>query len=119
MTAKLFIQRRHLHDLSDPLDFITVASSINNKGQIVGVYVNDVSGYGFLYVKGTYTTISVPGSNQTQAMGINYKGQIVGQSDRGGFLYSGGTSWCAIPIIGTAPTRPKSWPSQQGHKFLS
>jgi hypothetical protein len=33
---------------------------------------------GFLYSDGTYTTLSVPGSTQTAAYGINNKGQIVG-----------------------------------------
>jgi hypothetical protein len=37
-----------------------------------------VTVYGFLYSGGTYTALSVPGSNFTQAFGINNKGQIVG-----------------------------------------
>jgi uncharacterized membrane protein len=56
----------------------TGAGTINNRGQIVGSYI-DVSGFhGFLLDKGTFTTIDVPGATSTEAGGINARGQIVG-----------------------------------------
>src|SRR5262249_13462663 len=76
----------------------TVATGINNAGQIVGYYVNASGVYqGFLYSGGTYTALSDPlGANGTYALGINDSGQIVGyyfdsNHIEHGFLYSGGT----------------------------
>src|SRR5207244_6442987 len=57
----------------------TVASGINDSGQIVGYY-EDAGGtwHGFLLDQGSYTTLDVPGSERTYATGINASGQIVG-----------------------------------------
>jgi len=85
--------------LNDPLGANeTDALGINDKGQIVGTYV-DSNGveHGFLYSNGIYTTLNDPlaGSKGTVAFGINDKGQIVGYYfDSNGvehsFLYSNG-----------------------------
>jgi probable HAF family extracellular repeat protein len=58
---------------------LTVASGINNRGQVVGGYL-DAEGrpHGFLWDKGRFTTIDVPGAPNTVAFGINDRGQIVG-----------------------------------------
>src|SRR5262249_20235676 len=78
----------------------TVATGINNAGQIVGYYVNASGVYqGFLYSGGTYTALSDPlGTNGTYALGINDSGQIVGyyfdsNHVQHGFLYSGGRTY--------------------------
>ena len=58
----------------------TIATGINNSGQIVGTYY-DSSGtaHGFLYSGGIYTTIDGPLEVEgTIAYGINDAGQIVG-----------------------------------------
>lgn len=52
------------------------ANGINNSGQIVGSIYNAVGG--FLYTGGTYTTIDVPGSVQTNIWGINNRGKVSG-----------------------------------------
>ncbi|HLJ98264.1 MAG TPA: PEP-CTERM sorting domain-containing protein [Gemmataceae bacterium] len=67
--------------LSVPGASLTDAWGINNLGQVVGVYSNNLQGlpdHGFLYNDGTYTTFDVPGSISTEARGINDNGQIVG-----------------------------------------
>jgi len=68
----------------------TVASGINDAGQIVGYY----NGHGFLLSNGSYTTLDATGSSVTQALGINNAGQIVGSygdaSGTHGLLLSGG-----------------------------
>ena len=57
----------------------TVASGINNRGQIVGDYfAGDFVLHGFLLDKGTFTTIDVAGALETHALGINDRGEIVG-----------------------------------------
>lgn len=57
----------------------TVATGINNAGQIVGYYV-DASAvtHGFGYSGGSYTTIDVPSSSATTASGISNGGQVTG-----------------------------------------
>ena len=37
-----------------------------------------IEDFGFIYSGGSYTTINVPGSEYTEAYGINDEGQIVG-----------------------------------------
>ena len=57
----------------------TTAVGINNEGQIVGSFNNNVTYLGFLYTDGVYTTISMPGSPVTEPLGINDARQIVGR----------------------------------------
>jgi uncharacterized membrane protein len=59
----------------------TAASSINNRGQIVGAYVDAGIGYhGFLRDQaGRFTTIDIPGAKGTGIYRINDRGQIVGR----------------------------------------
>jgi len=58
----------------------TVPFGINDRGQIVGNYVNrnDHLRHGFLLSGGAYTTIDAPGSSFTVAEGINNPGVIAG-----------------------------------------
>jgi len=57
----------------------TGAIGINDRGQIVGSYV-DSSGqfHGFLLARGNFSTIDFPGALTTVATGINDRGRIVG-----------------------------------------
>ena len=70
----------------------TVATGINDVGQIVGYYRDGTTfDYrGFVYTAGTFSVLDFPGGS-TSLSGINNSGQIVGDSLSGGFLYSGGT----------------------------
>ncbi len=64
---------------------LTSASRINNRGQIVGGYVDaDGNGHGFLLDKGVFTTIDVPGATGTGVFGINNSGAIAGVYLAGG-----------------------------------
>ena len=58
----------------------SLASGINDAGQIVGWYVDGaLTSHGFLLdVDGSYTTLDPPDSNFTNAFAINRAGQIVG-----------------------------------------
>jgi probable HAF family extracellular repeat protein len=72
----------------------TMALGINNLGQIVGTYLDDLGQHGFLDHHGTFTAIDVPRGQSTIAEGINDKGQIVGfysQNGSHGFVYDHGT----------------------------
>jgi len=54
--------------IDPPGSTYTIANSINNKGQIVGLYNdNNRVEHGFIYDKGTYTTIDPPSSVETVA----------------------------------------------------
>jgi hypothetical protein len=76
----------------------TVATAINNSGQIVGNYttvaLTPQKSNGFIYSGGTFTTLNISGAVFTQPKGINNSGQIVGyfqSPSEHGFLRSGGT----------------------------
>ena len=64
----------------------TLATGINNRGQIVGIYYDTAgNSHGFLLKRGNFSTVDVPGSLvgvfgtlQTEANGINPEGDIVG-----------------------------------------
>jgi hypothetical protein len=63
---------------------LTVVYDINNRGQMVGPYVDakgPTSGgftHGFLLEDGVFTTIDVPGPLETEILGINDHGEMVG-----------------------------------------
>jgi hypothetical protein len=62
-----------------PGALLTAPLGLNNRGQIVGVYVDgDGLRHGHLLERGRFTTIDVPGAVETDAFGINDRGQIVG-----------------------------------------
>jgi uncharacterized membrane protein len=65
-----------------PGDNYTLASDVNDRGQVVGAFLNRERTAGFSFLRdadGTYTRLpDPPGSLQTIALGINNKGQIVG-----------------------------------------
>jgi probable HAF family extracellular repeat protein len=77
----------------------TLASGINDTGQIVGTYADASGVHGFLLSGGSYTTLDAPLAQQyTTASGINGAGQIVGiyfsnhfgHAGLHGFLYNKG-----------------------------
>jgi probable HAF family extracellular repeat protein len=86
--------------LNDPLSTGTPGSTqaygINDRGQIVGSYMDSSNtGHGFIYSDGTYTTLDNP-LGPAIFYGINNRGEIVGTytangSGLNGFLYSNGT----------------------------
>ena len=81
--------------LSAPWSSRTVATGINDVGQIVGFTEGNTPGsHGFSYFGGAYTQLDVPGATSTLALGINNRGEIVGAyrdtSGLHGFLYSSG-----------------------------
>ena len=61
---------------------LTVAEGINNRGEIVGLYVDaDGNQHGFVFNNGVYATIDVPRESNTGVFSINAKGEIVGSYD--------------------------------------
>src|SRR5439155_80019 len=80
----------------DPIDVpnavFTVAEGINNRGQVVGAYADELFGpnHGFVYNGIGFTTIDFPDGSDTIAFGINNHGQIVGSylsQGQHGFIY--------------------------------
>jgi probable HAF family extracellular repeat protein len=70
----------------------TVAQGINDRGQIVGGYSDEIFGPSHLFVTDgdQFVTIDIAGSSNTTAFGINNQGKIVGSyvtSEQHGFLY--------------------------------
>ncbi|MBL6082779.1 hypothetical protein JMJ56_33040 [Belnapia sp. T18] len=74
----------------------TLAYGVNDRGDVVGTYLDQESSpHGFLYSHGDYTSLDVPGSDYTQLTGINNRGQIVGSASgdetvAGGYVYENG-----------------------------
>ncbi|WP_157429531.1 hypothetical protein [Actinomadura oligospora] len=61
----------------------TVASGINERGEIVGSYVGaNGAVHGFLYARGEFTPIDVPGAQENWPFGINNRGQVTVQTVR-------------------------------------
>ena len=88
-------QRRRHHDeltftqIDVPDATLTVASGINDRGQIVGLLVDTGNVvHGFLLDKGVSSRIDPPGATFTQPLAINDQGQIVGIfEDAGGITH--------------------------------
>jgi predicted chitinase len=96
--------------LDDPeADNVTVATGINNSGQIVGYYYDDSGDqHGFLKGSGGYSTLDAGGVD-TRAYGINDSGKIVGWFDNGsstqGFVEQGG-KYTTLDVLGAGGALP-------------
>ena len=69
--------------LNPPGSTFTEAFGINNRNQIIGVYVDSVGRHGFLDTRGTFTNIPLPvdgslAESFAPSMGLNNRGQIAG-----------------------------------------
>ena len=65
--------------LEFPNSVATVATGINDLGQIVGVYIDQTDNvHGFIYERGRYTQLDYPGAIETDLNGINNWRQISG-----------------------------------------
>jgi probable HAF family extracellular repeat protein len=71
---------------------LTVATSINDAGQIAGYYLlSGTPAQGFVDTNGIFTTINAPGTGGTFPQGISDTGAVVGTTnDEGSFLYRNG-----------------------------
>jgi hypothetical protein len=69
-----------------PEAYATVATRINERGQIVGDYwptkerFDQGLKYGFLYERGRFTRFEVPGADSTEGVGIDDRGRVVGEA---------------------------------------
>jgi len=68
----------------------TEAFSINDRGEVVGVYGDSAGFHGFRFSEAGFTKIDVPGNDYTIAYSINNVGRIVGAASAGGFSYIDG-----------------------------
>ena len=101
-------------DIEVPGSQVTGALKINDRRQVVGLYVDagaqpDPDGslppgaiHGFVWHDGDYTTVDVPGAAATVVLGINNRGQMVGSSidpEGGyhGFLRDNGGAVTTLP----------------------
>jgi hypothetical protein len=70
----------------------TIASGVNDSGQIVGEHITQTGTYGFVDDGGRFTTIDYPGASFTTASAIDdpasvdHSYDVVGSSDHGGFI---------------------------------
>ena len=92
----------------------TVACGINDKGQIVGWFIDATGTHGFLKDSSTFTPIDVPGATATGGFGINNSGQIVGYftdaSGDHGFLATPVEMDTSPPIITVSASPETLWP---------
>jgi probable HAF family extracellular repeat protein len=58
--------------------FGTVAFGINDQGTVVGTYADAYAAHGFLWQNGQFTTVDVPGTDNTTLTAINNRGDIAG-----------------------------------------
>jgi probable HAF family extracellular repeat protein len=88
----------------------TFAEGINDRSQVVGIYVEfGGAQHGFIEDRGKYTTLDVPGASHTRLFGINNHGEIVGDYTKGtrshGFLYTRGR-FTNLDVPGAVFTSP-------------
>lgn len=63
--------------------------SLNNLGQVAGVYFDNAGNAdGFVYTGGKYATVDAPGAIDTYVWGINDRGQMVGTAFNGAADYN-------------------------------
>lgn len=74
----------------------TSLNSINNAGEIAGVYVGDQP-TAFVYQNGTFRSFSVPNADSTGAYGVNASGLLTGTAQFSG-SYSGFVGTCPPPV---------------------
>ena len=87
----------------------TACNAVNNKGDIVGIYLGATQFKGFLYSNGVFTTIDPAPSFYSSAQGINDSGEIVGSflnpSNRShGFSYQSGV-FTTVDVPGAISTQ--------------
>ena len=93
--------------IDPPGSLTTLPSGIDNRGRIVGGYLdpNGVNGRGFLLEDGRYTTIVAPGARtDTVAVAINDRGDILIPAD--GTRYRIPETACGRPTIPAGPAAP-------------
>ena len=78
-------------DIIVPGSQVTAPFKINDRRQVVGLYVDDAGVHGFLWDDGEFETIDVPDATATLVYGINDRAQTVGvyvdaKGDYHGFL---------------------------------
>jgi hypothetical protein len=88
----------------------TAAYAINNSGEVVGLFVDNVTGHshGFKLVGSTFTQLDYPGADDTVALGVNSDGDIVGiwstsSTSANGFVLSGGV-YSPVTVPGAQST---------------
>ena len=87
----------------------TSLNSINDAGEIAGVYVDDQP-TAFIYLNGQFRSFSVPSADGTGAYGVNASGVLTGTAQFGG-SYSGFVGTCPAPA-----TAPRSWVASSQRK---
>ena len=66
-------------DVAVPGAVLTIANAINDNNVVVGSFFDaNSSVHGFVYRKGRYEQIDYPGSSETEVLGINSNGDLVG-----------------------------------------
>ncbi|HEX9060526.1 MAG TPA: dockerin type I domain-containing protein [Clostridia bacterium] len=71
----------------------SVATGINNKGQVIGqtgTSTSDGVAHAFIFENGKMTDLGVLGGNRSEAKGINDNGQVIGESASHGFVWENG-----------------------------
>ncbi len=88
----------------------TLPTAINNSGLIVGVWEGSDDGleYGFQLSGATYTSFNFPGGEDTEAVGVNNAGDIVGYFNDSAGVYHGfllsGSTYTQIDVPGAIGT---------------
>jgi uncharacterized membrane protein len=91
LTTRGFLRTKKARfvDINVPGSLQTGPLKVNDRRQVVGIYVDAGGVHGFLWDDGAFETIDVPGATATVAIGINNRGQIVGSYVDAGGAYHG------------------------------
>jgi probable HAF family extracellular repeat protein len=80
------------------------ANDINDRGQVVGQFIDSGGTHGFVFEEDSFCQLDYPGATSTNILGINNLGQMVGMfttlTATAGFLYDRGTFSPALNFPG-------------------
>jgi uncharacterized membrane protein len=98
----------------------TVATGVDDFGDIVGYYVDATGRHGFLDIGNTFTSITFPGASETDVYGVNNEGQLVGTAWTGTLQDEVASGFVADFTPGELPTpeAPSIWLTISGATLL-
>jgi probable HAF family extracellular repeat protein len=117
MTAKINLLAVKLLTISGASQM--TANDINDRGQVVGQFIDPSGTHGFVFEEDSFCQLDYPDATSTNILGINNLGQMVGMlttlTATAGFLYDRGTFSPALSFPGAGNLTIANGINDRGH----